>query len=279
MCVDAMSYVVCFAAMIDTVEGLKQLRDEIFIMCQLDHPNIVRIDEVYESTNEIYIVQELMVGGDLFDRLDEQPDYHYTEAQCARLVKMMVSSVRYLHSKGIVHRDLKLENFLFVNKGRDSDLKMIDFGLSKHFDLGQTHTEMVGTPYTVAPEILRGTYDEKCDCWAIGVITYLLLSGETPFGGLDGENMLIVRQNIIRAQVTFKPADVWANVSAEGKAFVKKMLQADPKKRPSAKEAQKDEWIQVWAKKVSIRCVASQCIDGFLTETPCLFRIPRKEES
>lgn len=73
-------------------------------MCQLDHPNIVRIEEVYESTNEIYIVQELCLGGELFDRLDEQPDYHYTEPQCARLVKQMLSAVRYLHSKGIIHR-------------------------------------------------------------------------------------------------------------------------------------------------------------------------------
>ena len=86
--------------LIDSTEGLKQLRNEIFIMCQLDHPNVVRIEEVYESVNEIYIVQELCVGGDLFDRLDEQPDYHYTEPQCARLVKQMLSSVRYLHSKG-----------------------------------------------------------------------------------------------------------------------------------------------------------------------------------
>lgn len=81
-----------------------RLRNEIFIMCQLDHPNIVRIEEVYESTNEIYIVQELCLGGELFDRLDEQPDYHYTEPQCARLVKQMLSAVRYLHSNGIIHR-------------------------------------------------------------------------------------------------------------------------------------------------------------------------------
>ena len=90
--------------LIDSTEGLRQLRNEIFIMCQLDHPNIVRIEEVYESTNEIYIVQEICLGGELFDRLDEQPDYHYTEPQCARLVKQMLSAVRYLHSKGIIHR-------------------------------------------------------------------------------------------------------------------------------------------------------------------------------
>lgn len=75
-----------------------------FIRGIRDHPNIVRIEEVYESTNEIYILQELCLGGELFDRLDEQPDYHYTEPQCARLVKQMLSAVRYLHSKGIIHR-------------------------------------------------------------------------------------------------------------------------------------------------------------------------------
>ncbi|GAX10977.1 hypothetical protein FisN_2Lh507 [Fistulifera solaris] len=235
--------------LVDSIEGLRQLRNEIFIMCQLDHPNIVRIEEVYESTNEIYILQELCHGGDLFDRLDEQPDFHYTEAQCARLVKQMVSAVRYLHSKGIIHRDLKLENFLFSNQEPDSELKMIDFGLSKHFELGQSLHDKVGTPYTVAPEIIQGAYDEKCDVWAVGVITYLLLSGETPFGGLDGESLLLVKENIMRGELTFEPTDVWAQVSEDGKGFVKRLLRADPKKRPTAREIQKDRWIQVWAKK------------------------------
>lgn len=111
--------------LIKSAEGLQQLREEIYIMCQLDHPNIVRLEEVYESLSEIYLVMELCLGGDLFDRLDEQPDYHYTEAQCARLVKQMLSSVRYLHSKNIIHRDLKLENFLFSTTSADSVLKMI----------------------------------------------------------------------------------------------------------------------------------------------------------
>jgi len=92
--------------LVETEEQLLQLREEIFIMCQLDHPNIVRLEEVYESHSEIYLVQELCTGGELFDRLDEQPDYHYTEAECARLVKNMLCAVRYLHSQGIIHRDL-----------------------------------------------------------------------------------------------------------------------------------------------------------------------------
>lgn len=149
--------------LIDSEAGLRQLRDEIFIMCQLDHPNIVRIEEVYESTSEIFIVQELCTGGDLFDRLDEQSDYHYTEAQCARLVKQMLSSVRYLHFKGIIHRDLKLENFLFSSRSPTSELKMIDFGLSKHFEIGEVLCDKVGTPYSVSPEVIKGSYDEKSD--------------------------------------------------------------------------------------------------------------------
>jgi calcium-dependent protein kinase len=90
-------------------EGLEQLSNEIFIMCQLDLPYIVRIEEVYESSDEMYIVQELCSGGELFDRLEEQPDFHYTEGHCAKFVKQMATAVRYLHHKGIVHRDLKLE--------------------------------------------------------------------------------------------------------------------------------------------------------------------------
>lgn len=85
----------------------------------------------------------------------------------------------------------------------------------------------------------------------MGVIAYLLLCGETPFGGLDGENLLTVKQNILRSEILFEPADVWENVSPDGKAFVKRLLNPEPKKRPTAKEAQKDPWIQVWAKKVS----------------------------
>jgi calcium-dependent protein kinase len=164
----------------------------------------------------------------------------------------MLSAVRYLHSRAIVHRDLKLENFLFSSRAPDADLKMIDFGLSKHFELGEALDQKVGTPYTVAPEILMGSYDEKCDLWALGVITYLLLSGETPFGGLDGENMMMVKQSILKARLYFEPWDVWERVSHEGKAFVRRLLQADPKRRPTARDAQLDPWIQIWAKKV--RC-------------------------
>lgn len=235
--------------LIKSEEGLDQLRSEIYIMCQLDHPHIVRLEEVYEGLSEIYLVMELCIGGDLFDRLDEQPDYHYTEAQCARLVKQMLSSVRYLHSKNIIHRDLKLENFLFSDTASESVLKMIDFGLSKHFTFGETHHEAVGTPYTVAPEIITGSYNEKGDIWAIGVITYLLLSGETPFGGVDGEDLMEVRSNILRGSIKFEPADIWEHVSDVARDFVLSCLKKEPESRPSAKQAQRHPWIQTYGKK------------------------------
>ncbi|KAL7539661.1 hypothetical protein ACHAXR_009485, partial [Thalassiosira sp. AJA248-18] len=213
-----------------------------------DHPNIVRLEEVYESHSEIYLVQEVCKGGELFDRLDEQPDYHYTEAQCARLVKQMLSSVRYIHNKGIIHRDLKLENFLFSEVEAESELKMIDFGLSKHFTFGEVHHEAVGTPYTVAPEVIRGSYDERCDVWAIGVITYLLLSGEPPFGGCGGpETLMQVRDNILCGAFEFEPVEVWETVSQEAKDFIKSLLVIDPMDRPTAKQAKESKWLKMWS--------------------------------
>lgn len=224
---------------------LDRLLDEIKIMCALDHPNIVCLEEVYEGDSELYLTQELCRGGDLFDRLDEQPDYHYSEAECARLVKQISSAVAYLHSKGVIHRDLKLENFLFQDKGSDSELKMIDFGLSKHFEEGDLQTEKVGTPYTCAPEVILGKgYDEKCDVWSIGVICYLLLCGETPFGGDCADDDLgQVRQKITSGNVPFDP-ELWGNVSEEAIDFVKSLLIVDAERRPSALEAQNHPWIQ-----------------------------------
>jgi len=228
-------------------QGLRQIRDEIYIMCQLDHPNIVRLEEVYESQNKIYLVMENCEGGELFDRLDEQPDYHYTEQECARLVKQMLKAVRYVHSKGIVHRDLKLENFLFTSRDPDAALKMIDFGLSKHFS--ESLSESVGTPYTTAPEVILGKYDERCDMWSIGVLAYLVLSGDAPFGGCDGGSLRAVRENILAGSFAFEPEYIWDGVSQQAKDFICKLLVTDPKRRLYAHEAQQSEWLKEWAVK------------------------------
>jgi len=129
-----------------------------------------------------------------------------------------------------------------------SQIKMIDFGLSKDFTHGQTHKEAVGTPYTVAPEVIRGKYDEKCDMWAIGVLTYLLLCGYPPFGGCGSESMMTVREKILQGSFQFEPENVWKQVSSQAKQFISSLLVINPIIRPSAEEAQKSPWLQEWAK-------------------------------
>jgi calcium-dependent protein kinase len=221
-----------------------QLFEEIEIMCQLDHPNIIKLEEVYESREYVYLVEELCIGGELFDRLDMQPGYHYEEEECAHLIRQIVSAVQYIHSQGIVHRDLKLENFLFSKPDSIAELKMIDFGLSKHMKYGEKEKDAVGTPYTVAPEVIQESYTERCDVWAIGVMTYLLLSGDPPFGGCDGEPLKQVRANILSCRYTFVPTHIWDNVSEEAKAFIRDLLKVDPMERPSSRKLLWYPWLQ-----------------------------------
>ncbi|GMH60707.1 hypothetical protein TrLO_g905 [Triparma laevis f. longispina] len=229
---------------ISTEFALSQLKEEVQILIELDHPNIVRLEEVYESPKEIYLVFERLSGGELFDRLDEQPEYHYSEALCKDLVRQVLCAIRYCHSKGIIHRDLKLENFIFENYDKNAKLKLIDFGLSKHFQHGDVQHDAVGTPYTVAPEVIRGHYDNGCDIWAVGVITYLLLSGETPFGGCGGESLSTVRNNILSGELSFQPESIWSNVSNNAKLFIRSLLQVNPSHRPTVQQAQENAWFE-----------------------------------
>ena len=127
---------------------------------------------------------------------------------------------------------------------------MIDFGLSKHFRYGEIQHEAVGTPYTVAPEVILGSYDERCDIWAIGVITFLLLSGDPPFGGCGGpESLMQVRSNILSGKFEFVPEDVWCRVSQQARNYIRTLLVTDPQKRPTARNAQKHPWLTEWASK------------------------------
>ena len=109
--------------LIESDEIIESLREEIFIMCQADHPDIIRLEEVYESDSQIFLILCLMTGGDMFDRLEEQPDYCYSEVQCAQIVKQMTSAVRYLHQNKVIHRDLKLGSLLFFFRS------FVSFGL------------------------------------------------------------------------------------------------------------------------------------------------------
>ncbi|KAF4676681.1 hypothetical protein FOL47_005632 [Perkinsus chesapeaki] len=223
-----------------------QLYNEVTIFLRLDHPNIVRLHEVYEdresetrrSKTFLYMVMERCSGGELFDRLKNVK--RFSEADAAGLVRQMFSAVNYCHEHNICHRDLKLENWMFLDKSLNSPLKLIDFGFSQRFTSGVPLTRVCGTCFYVAPEVLKGTHDQKCDIWSLGVITYMLLSGMPPFSGSNEQAIL---RSVRVGKYNFS-APVWKSVSPEAKQFVVRLLTKDPTRRPSCSEALRDPWLQ-----------------------------------
>jgi calcium-dependent protein kinase len=176
-------------------KDVKLLEEELAILSEVDHPNIIKFHETYIDYRYVHIVMELSEGGELFDKIVEM--HKFTEHQAADLMKKILSSVKHLHEHGICHRDLKPENFIFSDKTEEAEIKLIDFGLSKRFgpNAGNDHSGLgsvsmedkmhtiVGTPYYVAPEVLLGSYDFSCDVWSLGVILFILLCGYPPFEG------------------------------------------------------------------------------------------------
>ena len=185
------------------VADLYNFRNEINILSKVDHPNIIRIYEIFEDSRYISIIMEYCTGGDLFQKINElaEKDKSFSEKEAVKIFKQLMSAVSYCHNQGICHRDLKPDNIIFLNKEPDSPIKIVDFGLSKIF--GEIKPIMkgnkieknimslrVGTAYYMAPEVIQGNYDNKCDIWSCGVILYILLCGYPPFDG-DNENDII----------------------------------------------------------------------------------------
>ena len=137
------------------------------------------------SFQTLHIVMELCTGGELFDLLYDQPECRFAEPECAKLAQKMLGAVNYLHSMDICHRDLKLENFIFSETYPAGEIKMIDFGFSKHYLAKEHMHQIVGTSYYIAPEVLAKNYTQKSDLWSLGVIFFMLLSGRCPFGGTN----------------------------------------------------------------------------------------------
>lgn len=158
----------------------------------MDHPNIIKLYEIFEDNRYIYLIMEECTGGELFDRIIERINNKklFTEREAAVIFKEIMGTICYCHSQGVCHRDLKPENLLFLTKEDPSPIKVIDFGLSRLFEKTQNlkdnkMTTKVGTAYYVSPEVLSGDYDEKCDIWSAGVILYIILTGDPPFNGAN----------------------------------------------------------------------------------------------
>ncbi|KAF9664845.1 hypothetical protein SADUNF_Sadunf16G0060400 [Salix dunnii] len=214
-----------------TSDDVDDVRREIQIMHHLaGHPNVVSIKGAYEDAMAVHVVMELCAGGELFDRIIKRG--HYTERKAAQLTRTIVGVIEACHSVGVMHRDLKPENFLFVNESEDSPLKAIDFGLSVFFKPGDILNDVVGSPYYVAPEVLRKRYGPEADVWSAGVMVYILLCGVPPFWAEKEHDIL---EEVLHGDLDFT-SDPWPNISASAKDLVRRMLVRDPKKRLTAHE-------------------------------------------
>jgi len=218
---------------------------EIAIQQELNHPNIVRLFEVFKDPNHIYLVMELCTGGELFDLI--QTYEWFAEKDAATYMQQILGAVNYLHSASIVHRDIKPENFLMQSIDEDAPIKVIDFGMSKKFTLGSGSMmrTKVGTIYYLAPQVLEQAYDEKCDIWSCGCMAYLMLCGFPPFLGSDGEVMRKVRAGSYEFGLEFD------DISEAGKEFIAQMLTVDPASRPGAAALLGHQWLVDHAPKLA----------------------------
>lgn len=210
---------------------------EAAILKNMRHPYIVELYDVYVCDGSIYLVMELLPGGDLFDRISAKGTYSETDAR--RVLRRLLSTLYYLHEKEqVVHRDLKPENILMVSHDDDVSIKLTDFGLAKTIDEQRGLQTFCGTPQYFAPEVLsrqytvngRGRYGKQADLWSVGVIMYILLSGAPPF--LAGET-----------EWEFGPE--FAETSEEAKDLVRKLLVPDPRQRLNVLQACQHEWMNI----------------------------------
>jgi len=222
-----------------TEDEKMKLVEEVSILKTLDHPNILKVLEFYQNDKYFFIVTEFLEGGELFDRIMECQSF--SEEASTLVMEQIISAVLYLHKHGFIHRDLKPENIIFETKDPKSKIKVIDFGTSCSFEKGNKLKKKLGTPYYIAPEVLKRNYDEKCDVWSSGVIMYILLCGYPPF---NGPNDKIIFQRVLEGKFAF-PDEDWSGISKQAKDLIKKMLCYDPSKRIPTGDCLQHEWFKI----------------------------------
>jgi len=260
---------------------LDMLKSEIDINLSIDHPNITRLLYVYEGNDTVDLLMELCAGRELLHRLNETGVFH--EPVAMEATHQMLLAVDYLHHQGIVHRDIKLENWLYDSVSDYATLKLTDFGFSRRWDRREELHGSCGSTLYMAPEVFSGCYTEKCDMWSLGVVVYLLLCGQFPFhGATESES----RGKIMTCEYNF-PTDRWDHISAHAKDFIRKLLVSNPAKRMSAAECLQHPWIQqVFNEQVFDESLMQQVFDESWMQTdtaskhlPVLLRTARRTRS
>mmetsp|Transcript_7291 Transcript_7291/g.11091 ORF Transcript_7291/g.11091 Transcript_7291/m.11091 type:complete len:329 (-) Transcript_7291:102-1088(-) len=219
-------------------EELQIVHDEVKIMDKIRHPNCVRLEEIFENKKKLFLVMEILSGGELFDRIVAKGSF--SEKEASILIKSVAMALQYLHSIGIVHRDLKPENLIYADNTQSSQIKITDFGLAKLKNKQDKMETACGTPGYVAPEVLKKQkYTEAVDIWSLGVILYILLCGFPPF---YHENTAALYKQIKAGDYDF-PEPYWKDITDAGKDLIKKMLTVDYKKRITIPQLLKHPWI------------------------------------
>ncbi|CAL4886175.1 unnamed protein product [Urochloa decumbens] len=221
-----------------TPEDVDDVRREIQIMHHLaGHASVVTIKGAYEDPLYVHIVMELCEGGELFDRIVDRG--YFSERKAAEIARVIVGVVEACHSLGVMHRDLKPENFLLKDRGHEASLKAIDFGLSVFFKPGQVFTDVVGSPYYVAPEVLCKHYGPEADVWTAGVIIYILLSGVPPFWA---ETQQGIFDAVLKGSIDFD-CEPWPTISDSAKDLIRRMLRSPPAERLTAHQVLCHPWV------------------------------------
>lgn len=220
---------------------LQSLYDELKILQRLEHPNIVRFKDWFESKDKFYIVTQLATGGELFDRILSKGKF--TEIDAVKIVTQILSAIQYIHSKNIVHRDLKPENILYIDPSDDSPLVLADFGIAKELKNGdELIFKAAGSLGYVAPEVLTTSgHGKPCDIWSLGVVTYTLLCGYSPFLAESVEGFLEECTEGSKPVKFHRP--YWDEITDGAKNFILRALVLSPSKRPTATELLQDPWI------------------------------------
>jgi len=224
--------------------SMKQIQDEIEILEMMGgHPGLVELIESDQSMpNCIRLVMEICEGGELYDRI--QKTHHFQEGESRTVVRNLLDATAYIHSKGVIHRDLKPENILLVSRTCNTDIKISDFGLAKvsrEFPMKLPRANSIcGSDFYLAPEIIKQQeYGREVDIWAVGVITYIILSGSLPFFSTVLHKLY---RQIVERDLNFaeKP---WRTVSKGAQDFVLKLLQVRPGDRPTAADSLNHPWV------------------------------------
>jgi calcium/calmodulin-dependent protein kinase I len=213
--------------------------DELDMLQRLQHPHIVKFVDWFESRDKFYIVTQLATGGELFDRICEQGKF--TEKDASQTIKQVLTAVDYLHKNEVVHRDLKPENLLYVTRDLDSEIVLADFGIAKTLDNKEESLQtMAGSFGYAAPEVMdRKGHGKPVDMWSMGVITYTLLCGYSPF---RSENLRDLLEECSSGSVVFHER-YWKEVSNDAKDFILHLIVPEPEKRWTSEQALRHTWL------------------------------------